>query len=262
MAEAYGPALTWERDYMDDLLYFDAVAEWLKGHVCFDSGRIFATGQSSGAFFSHTLGCHRAGVLRALAPHAGGKRDFAGCKGPVAAWIAHGTMNTTLLQTNKDARDHCWHVVHDLEANGFFIDLALASRLALREGVLLWVGEETCRADRRLFAKENRRPVATPDGAGSYLIAGHVIHFDLEWDRGTASLIRLQKKVRTTIRYFKDIRNAERLHILFVLSRASREEALRPIIQAALDATQALDLSWAIGGLFITAGGILLSYWA
>jgi len=29
-----------------------------------------------------------------------------------------------------------------------------------------------------------------------------------------------------------------------------------------LDATQALDLSWAIGGLFITAVGVFLSYWA
>src|SRR3979409_676945 len=32
--------------------------------------------------------------------------------------------------------DHCWHVVHDLEANGFFIDLMLASRHALRQGLL------------------------------------------------------------------------------------------------------------------------------
>lgn len=103
-------------------------------------------------------------------------------------------------------------VVHDLKTNGFFIDLMLASRLALREGVLLWVGEETCRAERRLFAKEDRRPVATPHGAGSYLIPGNVIHFDLAWDRGTASLSRLEKKVRTTIRYFKDTRNAERVH--------------------------------------------------
>jgi Sec-independent protein translocase protein TatA len=33
-------------------------------------------------------------------------------------------------------------------------------------------------------------------------------------------------------------------------------------LKARLDATQALDLTWAIVGLFITAGGILLSYWA
>lgn len=147
----------------------------------------------------------------------------------------HGESPWPYVRRAEDARDHCWHVVHDLEANGFFIDLALASRLALREGVLLWIGEESCCADRRLFAKANRRPVATPDGAGSYLFAGNVIHFDLGWDRGTASLSRLEKKVRTAISYFKDSRNAERMHILYVLSRPAREEALRPIIQDALD---------------------------
>jgi hypothetical protein len=44
---------------------------------------------------------------------------------------------------------------------------------------LRWVGEETCRADRRLFVKEHRRPVATPDGAGWYLVGGGIIRFDV-----------------------------------------------------------------------------------
>jgi hypothetical protein len=42
------------------------------------------------------------------------------------------------VQRTKDARDPCWHVTHDLEANGFFIDLILASRLGLHEGLLVW----------------------------------------------------------------------------------------------------------------------------
>ena len=33
-------------------------------------------------------------------------------------------------------------------------------------------------------------------------------------------------------------------------------------LAARLDRKQVLDLSWAIGGLFITAGGVLLDYWA
>lgn len=147
----------------------------------------------------------------------------------------HGESPWTYVHRAKDARDHCWHVVHDLEANGFFIDLVLASRLGLREGLLRWVGEETCRADRRLFAKEHRRPVATPDGAGWYLVGGGIVRFDLEWDRGTASMSRLHHKVRTLVRYFNDTRDAERVHVLFVLSRPSREETLRPIIQDELD---------------------------
>jgi len=143
----------------------------------------------------------------------------------------HGDSPWPYVRRAKDARDHCWHVVHDLEANGFFIDLVLASRLGLKEGLLRWVGEETCRADRRLFAKENPRPVATPDGAGLYLIAGGIIHFDLEWDRGTASMSRLRRKIRTSIAYWKNTRDAERYHVLFVLSRPSREEVLRPLLQ-------------------------------
>ncbi|MDQ6884156.1 MAG: replication-relaxation family protein [Candidatus Dormibacteraeota bacterium] len=147
----------------------------------------------------------------------------------------HGESPWPYVRRAKDARDHCWHVIHHLEANGFFIDLVLASRLGLREGLLRWVGEETCRADRRLFAQEHRRPVATPDGAGWYLVGGRIIRFDLEWDRGTASMSRLRHKVRTSVRYFKDVRDADRVHVLFVLSRASREEALRPLIQDELD---------------------------
>jgi hypothetical protein len=143
----------------------------------------------------------------------------------------HGDSPWPYVRRAKDVRDHCWHVVHDLEANGFFIDLVLASRLALKEGLLRWAGEETCRSDRRLFAREHPRPVATPDGAGLYLIAGGIIHFDLEWDRGTASMSRLRRKIRTSTGYWKNTRDAERYHVLFVLSKPSREEALRPILQ-------------------------------
>jgi hypothetical protein len=44
-------------------------------------------------------------------------------------------------------------------------------------------------------------------------------------------------------------------------ARVDAQDAIDKLA-ARLDATQALDLTWAIVGLFITAGGILLSYWA
>ena len=101
----------------------------------------------------------------------------------------HGESPWPYVRRAKEARDHCWHVVHDLEANGFFIDLGLASRLALREGLLRWLGEETCRFERRLYTARHglKLPIATPDGVGWYLTNGKAIRFDLEWDRGTAS---------------------------------------------------------------------------
>jgi hypothetical protein len=145
----------------------------------------------------------------------------------------HGESPWPYVRRAIDARDYCWHVVHDLEANGFFIDLALAGRLALREGLLRWAGEVTCRVERRLFTTRYRLrlPVATPDGVGWYMFGGKVIRFDLEWDRGTASLSRLRQKVRTAVRYFRTTHDARGVHVLYVLSSRTREESLSAIIQ-------------------------------
>jgi hypothetical protein len=130
------------------------------------------------------------------------------------------------IRRAKDARDHCWHVTHDLEANGFFVDLALASRLQVDQGLLLWIGEESSRSTRRVWAKERRRPIATPDGEGFYFARGRVVSFDLEWDRGTESVSRLRAKLRTYVGFYQDTKGADREHVLFVLHRNSREELL------------------------------------
>lgn len=137
------------------------------------------------------------------------------------------------IRRAKDARDHCWHVVHDLEANGFFVDLVLASRLTLGEGLLRWIGEETIRFERRLNTSRYRLrlPIATPDGVGWYLFRGKIVRFDLEWDRGTASMSRLRQKVRTSVRYFEAVRQATRANVLYVMSSAMREESLRAVIE-------------------------------
>ena len=128
------------------------------------------------------------------------------------------------IRRAKDARDHCWHLTHDLEANGFFIDLALASRMQVDQGLLLWIGEESSRSSRRTWAKAHRRPIATPDGEGLYLSRDRTITFDLEWDRGTESIGRLRSKLRTYVGFYEDTKGADREHVLFVLHRTSREE--------------------------------------
>jgi len=139
------------------------------------------------------------------------------------------------IRRAKDARDHCWHVTHDLEANGFFVDLALASRLHVDQGLLLWIGEETSRSGRRIWAKEHRRPIATPDGEGFYLTRGRVVSFDLEWDRGTESVSRLRAKLRTYVGYYEDTKGADHEHVLFVLHRSSREELLHHVARELFD---------------------------
>jgi len=56
-----------------------------------------------------------------------------------------GNSPWSYIRRANDARDHCWHVSHDLEANGFFVDLAVTSRLSTDQGLLLWIGEESSR---------------------------------------------------------------------------------------------------------------------
>lgn len=162
----------------------------------------------------------------------------------------------------KDARDHCWHVVHDLEANGFFIDLVLASRLTSDEGVLRWLGEETCRFERRLYAARYRPhlPVATPDGIGLYLVGRRTIRFDLEWDRGTASMYRLRQKIRTAVRYFKATRDNRGANVLYVLSKPTREESLHAIIEDEFDSDACRFWTTTVGR--IEAEGPLGQLWS
>jgi poly(3-hydroxybutyrate) depolymerase len=99
-----------------DIPFFDAMLALLSGIYCVDENRVFATGHSSGGFFSNNVGCERGDVVRAIAPvSGGGPFTFGGttCTGQVAAWIAHGTNDDTVaLSSGEDSRDY-W-----VEANG------------------------------------------------------------------------------------------------------------------------------------------------
>ena len=46
------------------------------------------------------------------------------------------------VERARHARDHYFHMVHDLEANGFFVDLAAACAPLREAGLYHWVGEE------------------------------------------------------------------------------------------------------------------------
>jgi polyhydroxybutyrate depolymerase len=112
--DALGDPTSWETER--DVPFFDALVEALSAELCIDSARIFATGHSSGGFFSNALGCERGDVLRAIAPVSGGGPFVFGgtsCTGEVAAWLAHGENDETVeFSSGEDSRDH-W-----LEANG------------------------------------------------------------------------------------------------------------------------------------------------
>jgi polyhydroxybutyrate depolymerase len=104
-----GGTVTWARDFKDDLAFVDAIFAAIGPTICYDTSRVVAFGQSSGAYFANTLGCNRAGVFRAIASNGGGvrKEEFAACNGkPVAAWISNGTMDPSHLPDAKAARDY------------------------------------------------------------------------------------------------------------------------------------------------------------
>ena len=90
----------------DDFAFFDAMHAHLMTELCVDATRVFATGHSFGGYMTNALGCHRADVLNAIAPVAGGPPSFGTCKGPIAAWITHGSAdNTVPLSEGTKTRD-------------------------------------------------------------------------------------------------------------------------------------------------------------
>ena len=75
-------------DALRDFAFFDALIEQFITDICVDTDRIFAVGHSLGGSFVNALGCHRAGVLRAVASLGGGPGPGT-CQGEVAAMVLH-----------------------------------------------------------------------------------------------------------------------------------------------------------------------------
>src|SRR5262245_37806527 len=54
-----------------DMIFFDAMVEWLSANHCIDEKRVFVMGYSNGARFSSALACERAGVIAGVAMASG-----------------------------------------------------------------------------------------------------------------------------------------------------------------------------------------------
>ena len=78
-------------DYQSDLLFIDDLYSELEANLCFDKRKVFAVGHSNGAGMTHTLGCRRGDILRAIGPVAGRPEDFENCVGQVAVIMIHGS---------------------------------------------------------------------------------------------------------------------------------------------------------------------------
>lgn len=87
---------TWRFPTEENLAFFDAMVTELSDGLCVDRARIFASGFSSGGFFSNTLGCRRGDVVRAIVPVAGGDRDFNdACVGHVAVMVISSPLDSS-----------------------------------------------------------------------------------------------------------------------------------------------------------------------
>jgi len=140
----------------------------------------------------------------------------------LADW--HGDDQRAYVERSHAVRDHCWHAVHDLEANQVFVALVMQSRQRRAEGLLHWYSEDHVRVDRAEMAREFKWPVPVPDGSGVYIKPGGRILFDLEWDRATESLARLRQKINAYVGYYRHFRTAKQRHVLFVLPSDDRED--------------------------------------
>ena len=102
-------------DHVGDLIFFDDLYQELEANLCFDTSKVFATGHSAGGGFTHTLGCKRGNVLRAIAPVAGSLLDYGNCIGQVAVIQIHGSNDRTVpLGLIRPARDY-WITINSCD---------------------------------------------------------------------------------------------------------------------------------------------------
>lgn len=153
------------------------------------------------------------------------------------------------------AQSRAYHVLHDVESNGFFVGLAHASGAAAEEGLYHWVGEIGCRR----AAGEDGSP--SSDGWGRYLLPDRELLFDLEWDRGTEHEPRLRQKAMAYISHFRGRRGSRLRHVLVVAPTDRREAQIRLVLAAALPGAEECCRFWTTTVAFMQGEGALGRIW-
>jgi poly(3-hydroxybutyrate) depolymerase len=112
LATSNGGGAGWPNTGGRDVAFVRALYAKLKGELCVDESRVFSVGMSYGGIMSNTLGCQMGDVFRGIAPIAGSGPGFGGrgatCTGQVAAWLAHGNMDTVVLFSAGQASRDVW----------------------------------------------------------------------------------------------------------------------------------------------------------
>jgi polyhydroxybutyrate depolymerase len=95
-----------------DIPFVKAMLALMRANYCIDDHRIFSVGFSMGGMMTDTIGCELGGIFRAIAPMSGSgpNTGFGGstCMGQVAAWVAHGDMDTGVPTSAGEASRDYW----------------------------------------------------------------------------------------------------------------------------------------------------------
>jgi protein involved in plasmid replication-relaxation len=151
-----------------------------------------------------------------------------------------------------------FHLIHQLEANEFFVGLAVASRHARDLGLYHWVGEHEIAA---AYAESDERG-PTADGWGRLLTEDRELLLHLEWDRGTEQPRRLRAKLQAYVRYFVDRPHASANQVLWVVPSGAREEQLGHLLRDFADADREGCRFWITSRDLLDGAGPLAAIWS
>ena len=117
-----GPGWQISADNNRDLKFTTQMLDTLEQTYCIDRARVFSTGFSNGAFFSHLLGCVLSDRVAAIAPVSGGRIPVTCApKRGVPVLIHHGRQDELIpLQQAHSARDQWLEIdqCHEHASNG------------------------------------------------------------------------------------------------------------------------------------------------
>lgn len=105
--DAYGSARAWRipdapdlfPSVVDDVEFVRVLLQQLVDDLCLDTGRVFATGFSNGAYFASLLACSEPAMIAGFAPVAGVFYPEAGCPHPVSMQAWH-DVNDAIVPLN------------------------------------------------------------------------------------------------------------------------------------------------------------------
>ena len=158
----------------------------------------------------------------------------------------------------EHALERRFHLVHQLEANQFFIDLAASTRGLGGCGLYHWVGEHG--VENAYAEGDEHAPI--PDGWGRLITPDREVLIHLEWDRGTEQARRLRAKIAAYAGYFNDRPGANANQILFVAPTEERERQILGLIRECIDRDRQSCRFWTTTTALLAVTGVLGSAWA